>query len=110
MTSEEGEKVMGTSNYFLWIMFTKQLNNDNKHPKVLIYINIRLIQLQFSLRKDLINHRDINLIFFFNCDIMCFVNVYSDDHQSALKHLKDTVINLSNILIMIEDFNIRDNN
>jgi len=41
---------------------------------------------------------------------MCFVNVYSDNHQSALKHLKDTVINLSNILIMIEDLNIRDNN
>jgi len=91
-------------------MFTKQLNNDNKHSKVLTYINIKLIQLQFSLRKDLINHRDINLFFFFNCGIMCFViNIYSDDYQSALKHLKDIVINLSNILIMTEDFNIRDN-
>ena len=42
---------------------------------------------------------------------MCFIiNVYSDNQQSALRYLKDTKMNLNNILIMTGDFNIRDNN
>ena len=36
-------------------------------------------------------------------------NVYSDEHHSALKYLKDTEVNLHNILIMAGNFNIRDN-
>jgi len=41
---------------------------------------------------------------------MCFIiNVYSDNQQSALKYLKDTKMNLNNVLIMTGDFNIRDN-
>jgi len=56
------------------------------------------------------NHKDINLISFFNCGIICFIiNVYSDDQETALKYLKNTEVNLNNILIMIGDFNIRDN-
>jgi len=42
---------------------------------------------------------------------MCFIiNIYSDDQQFTLKYLKDTEVKLNNILIMIRDFNIRDNN
>ena len=42
---------------------------------------------------------------------MCFIiNIYSDDQQSILEYLKDTEINLNNILIITEDFNIRNNN
>jgi len=36
------------------------------------------------------------------------LNVYSDDHQTTLKYIKDTEVNLQNILIMADDFNIRD--
>jgi len=36
------------------------------------------------------------------------INVYSDEHQTTLKYLKDTEANLSNVLIIAEDFNIRD--
>jgi len=35
------------------------------------------------------------------------LNVYSDDYQSALKYLKDTKVNLWNVLIIASDFNIR---
>ena len=35
------------------------------------------------------------------------INVYSDNQQSTLKN---TEINLNNVLIMTRDFNIRDNN
>ena len=48
--------------------------------------------------------------FFFNHGIICFIiNIYSDKQQNALKYLKDTEINLNNVLIMTKDFNIRDN-
>ena len=36
------------------------------------------------------------------------MNVYSDSSHLALKYLKDTEVNVSNILIMTGDFNIRD--
>ena len=37
------------------------------------------------------------------------INVYSDSSQLALKYLKDTKVNINNILIITGDFNIRDN-
>jgi len=41
---------------------------------------------------------------------MCFIlNIYSDDCQNTLKYLKNTEVNLNNILIMTGDFNIRNN-
>ena len=56
------------------------------------------------------NHKDINLILFFNNSIICFIiNIYSDKQQSALKYLKVIKTNLNNVLIVTEDFNIRDN-
>jgi len=64
----------------------------------------------FCLEKDIINHRNINFISFFNNGIICFIiNIYFDEQQLALKYLKDIEVNLNNVLIMIEDFNIRDN-
>ena len=36
------------------------------------------------------------------------MNVYSNFSQSALKYLKDTEANIHNVLVMTEDFNIRD--
>ena len=54
---------------------------------------------------------DINLILFFNNSIIFFIiNVYSDESQTALKYLKDIEVNSNNVLIMIEEFNIRDSN
>jgi len=38
------------------------------------------------------------------------INIYSDNYQFAIKYLKDTKVNLNNILIIMGDFNIRDNN
>ena len=38
------------------------------------------------------------------------INIYSDDHQSALKYLEDTEVNIHNVLIMVDNFNIRNSN
>ena len=64
----------------------------------------------FSLCKDIYNHRDISLISFFNNNLTFFLlNVYSDSSQSGLKYLKDIEANINNVLIIMGDFNIRDN-
>ena len=54
-------------------MFTRSLNIENNYLRVLTYINIKLIKLCFLLRKDIFNHRNINLILFLNHNIMCFI-------------------------------------
>jgi len=64
LTSEEGEEIISVSNHLLWIIFSKQLVNENKHSRVITYINVKLFQLQFLLRKNIMNYRDINLISF----------------------------------------------
>jgi len=83
------------------------LTNDS--PRVIIYINIRLSSFRFSLQKDIINHRDILLASFFNDNIIFWImNIYSNSSHSILKYLKDTKVNIPNLLIMTGDFNIRD--
>jgi len=78
-------------------------------PRVITYINIHISSLCFALRNNILNHRDISCISLFNQDLIYFlINVYLDLSQSALKYLKDTEVNINNVLIMIGDFNIRD--
>ena len=90
-------------------MFGRSLTDNNDSPRVISYVNICLSPLRFLLRKDIINHRDINLLSFVNNNLFFFIlNVYSDSSHSALKYLKDTEVNIDNILIMTGDFNIRD--
>ena len=90
-------------------MFSRNPTENNDSPRVVSYINICLSPLYFLLRKDIINHRDINLLSFFNNNLFFFIlNVYSDSSHTALKYLKDTEVNIDNVLIMTGDFNIRD--
>ena len=64
--------------------------------------------MRFSLRNNILQHKDISCISFFNHRSIYFlINIYSDSSQVALKYLKDTKVNINNILIMIGDFNIR---
>ena len=66
--------------------------------------------MRFSPRKDIFNHKDIFCFLFFNnSSIFFMINVYPDDYHLALKYLKNTEVNLQNVLIMAGDFNIKDN-
>ena len=83
--------------------------NSSDSPRVIIYINIRLMSFHFSLHKDIFNYWNISCFFFVNCSLVYFlINVYLNSSQSALKYLKDTEVNINNILIMTGNFNIRD--
>ena len=100
---------MGTNYHPNWILFARFSSERSDSLRVIVYINICLSSLHFLLCKDIINHRDIILISFFNNNICYYImNVYSDSSYSALKYLKDTEVNINNVLIMTGDFNIRD--
>jgi len=89
--------------------FSKNSMISDDSPRIITYINIRLISLYFSLWKDVFNHRNISCVFFFNCDLVYFlINTYLDSSQTALKYFKDTEVKINNVLVMIGDFNIRD--
>ena len=90
-------------------MFSKNTSQDDNSPRVVTYINICLHSLCFSLRKDIIDYKDISCILFFNHGSVYFlINLYLNSSQTALKYLKDTEVNINNVLIMTGHFNIRD--
>jgi len=106
----EGIPLIDIPNHPNWLTFARESNSVNDSPKVIIYVNIRLSSLRFSLCKDVISHKDILLVSFFNNNINFWImNIYSDSSHSALKHLKDSEANIQNLLIMTGDFNIWDN-
>ena len=108
-TNSEGISLLGVSNHPNWLTFAREPCLTNDFPRVIIYINIRLFSFCFSLQKNIINHHDILLASFFNNSIVYWImNIYSDSLHSALKYLKDTEVNIPNLLIMTSDFNIRD--
>ena len=108
-TSSGGEVLVGASHHPNWLSFARPPATQLDFPRVLAYINIYLSSFHFSLCRDIINHRDILLISFFFNNVCSFImNIYSDASHSTLKYLKDTEVNINNLLIMTGDFNIRD--
>ena len=100
---------MGTCHHPNWIAFARIPSDRLDSPRVISYVNIPLLSLRFLLCKDIINHRDISLISFFNSNVCYYImNIYSDSSHTDLKYLKDTEANIENVLLMTGDFNIRD--
>ena len=105
----EEEPLMGSSHYPNQSSFARNPLDNKDFSRVIAYINICLSFLCFLLCKDIINHRDISLISFFNNNICYYIlNIYSDSSYTALKYLKNTEVNINNIVLMTGDFNIRD--
>ena len=99
--------MIGVANHPNWLMFTRTSVNEDKCPRVAVYVNIRMFSFHFSLHKNIIDHRNILLVSFFNNNDICWlINVYSDSSHSALKYLKNTEVNIQNLIIMTRDFNI----
>ena len=107
--SSKGEDLIETAHHPNWLLFARIPADRSDFPRVIVYINICLSPLCFSLCSDIINHRDILLISFLNNHICYYImNVYSNSSHMALKYLKDTEVNINNVLVMTRDFNIRD--
>lgn len=109
LKNREDDELVRVLNHSNWLMFTNNSSSTNNYPRVITYVNIRLSSFCFSLHKDIYNYRDILLISFFNKNNIFFlINIYSDSLQLALKYLKNTEVNIHNVLIMTGNFNIRD--
>ena len=103
------EELVGVSNHSNWTTFSGNSMISDNSSRVITYINIRLTSLCFSLWKNVFNHGDISCISFFNCGLVYFlIKVYLDSSQMVLKYLKDTKVNINNVLVMTGDFNMRD--
>jgi len=86
-------------------------SSNNNYPWVATYINKWLLKLRFSLYLDIIDHHDINVLAFHNKQELSFIiNIYSDSNQIALQLPHQSIRNLENIVIMKDDFDIRDSN
>jgi len=73
----EGEELIGVPNHPNWTTFFRNLSQGNDFSRVITYINDWLLSLCFSLRKDILNHRDISYVSFFNHGSVYFlINVY----------------------------------
>ena len=57
----EGELLVEVVNHSNWLTFSRSLETESNYPRIVTYVNIRLISLCFTLCKDVINHRDILL-------------------------------------------------
>jgi len=78
--SEEEEDLIEVLHYLSWITFTKLSFINNNYSKIITYVNNKLVKLLFSLRKNIFNYQDINLISFFNYSTMFFIlNIYLDN-------------------------------
>jgi len=108
-TCSEGEVLVGAPHHPNWLSFARPPASQSDFPRVLAYINICLSSFYFFLHRNIINHRDILLISFFSNNVCSFIiNIYSDTSHSVLKYLKNTEVNINNLLIMTGNFNIRD--
>ena len=85
----EEKSLVGTANHPNWLTFSRSLELESDYPRVVIYINIKLLPLWFSLSKNVINYKDILLVSFFNKNnTFWLMNIYSDLSYAALKYLK----------------------
>ena len=85
-TSLEGDKVVGAPIHPDWTQVVHLPRDSESPPRVMAFIHTRLSRLRFALRRDVIDHRDILLLSFFNRNECHFLmNVYSDNHHSAVK-------------------------
>ena len=107
--NSKGDPLIGSVYHPNWILFARMPSVNKDSPRVISYINICLSSFCFLLCKDIINHRDINLISFSNNNVCYYIlNIYSDSSHTALKYLKDTEVNINNVVLITGDFNIRD--
>ena len=90
-----------------WTQVVQFPQNSEQTPRVMCFIHSRLSRLHFALRRDIVDHRDIQLLSFFNrgqCQFL--MNVYSDDLYTAINFLSNAAPNIPHLLYMGGDFNV----
>jgi len=106
-----GDPIYGTPNHPDWTLFIRQEPAQENYIRVATYVNKKLMKMRFTLRPNIINHRDINVLAFYSGQhINYIINVYSNDNQNALQVLNCNIIDLNDTVVITGNFNIRNNN
>jgi len=106
-----GDPIYGTPNHPDWTLFIRQEPAQENYIRVATYVNKKLMKMRFTLRPNIINHRDINVLAFHSGQhINYIINVYSNDNQNALQVLNCNIIDLNDTVVITGNFNIRNNN
>ena len=103
------EPLYGTPNHPEQTLYIRQDVAQDNYARVTTYVSKCLSKLRFALCLDIVNHCNINVLFFYNeQDVNFMINVYSDSNQTTLQFLNQNIVNLNNTIIMTGNFNIRD--
>ena len=106
-TTPREDEVVDTPIYLNQTQVVQFLQNSKQIPRVIYFIQFRLSRLCFSLRRDIVDYRDIQLLFFFNREKCQFLmNIYFDSLYT-IDFLSNKALNISNLLYIRGDFNIR---
>jgi len=77
--------------------------------RVMCFIHSKLYRLCFAFRRDIVDYKDIQILFFFNrkrCQFL--INVYFNRLCTAMDFLSNKALNISNLLYIGGDFNVID--
>ena len=108
-TASGGDEVVGAPIHPDWTQVVRFPQNSEQTPRVMCFIHSRLSRLHFAFKRDIVDHRDIQLLFFFNrgrCQFL--MNIYSDDLHTAVDFLSNAALNIPHLLYIGGDFNVRD--
>ena len=107
-TTSGGDEVVGAPIHPDWTQVVQFPQSSEQIPRVMCFIHSRLSRLCFALRRDIVDHRNIQLLSFFNrgqCQFL--MKIYSDDLHTAVDFLSNGAPNIPHLLYMGGDFNVR---
>jgi len=88
-TNPLGDPLYGSSNHPDWTLFIWQDLNQDNYARVATYVNKCLSKMRFTMRLDIVNYKDINILaFHYDQNTNFVINIYSDSNQTILCFLQ----------------------
>ncbi|PPQ93993.1 hypothetical protein CVT25_009841, partial [Psilocybe cyanescens] len=103
---KSGDDVIGAPLHPSWLPMVRNPEPDTR-PRVMAYVSNRLKEFCPSMRRDLIDHRDVLILSLFaNGQSYNLMNIYSDKTHTAALLLAEEAASLPPFVYMGGDFNI----
>ncbi|KAF8955880.1 hypothetical protein BDZ97DRAFT_1672757, partial [Flammula alnicola] len=104
--TRKGEDVIGAPNHPDWLAMVRAPTTADERPRVMTYVSTRLARYRPSVRRDVIDHPDIQVLSLStSAETFFLMNVYSDADHGAINWLKAHDTALPRFHFMGGDFN-----
>ena len=105
--SPEGDEVIGAPKHPSWMTIVRPSGaGADERPRTMAYVSTKLNPLRPSMRRDLIDHRDVLVLSLFaGGRTVNLMNVYSDDRHTAIFLLAEKAAVLPPFAYIGGDFN-----